>query len=279
MLSNVPKNAAENARRAAANDARKSEWERAQAGYKEAIAAWRARHKRQRPVHNALRNVRRRAAASRPTADSAKARNALQILAYSADAFANARPLDIGDLGQCGKCAAKRFTCDCAATLMCTYCGALLFKGEEKKASTRGPFGMSYCGGKLCCSSGTIDLQPIQRDEAVEAVWRNDAQRKVLLKHIRKFNNALALASSKANLAEVLPLHTTTYHYLPLYLPLPTTTYPYLPLPTTIPTTTYHRFPAAVAGRPPWSSRASSTTISAPSTRRRRASGASLSCT
>ena len=59
-----------------------------------------------------------------------KARNAEQLLAYNADAFAAAAPNDIGALGDCE----------------CTHCGAQLWPAEATKVppSARGYFGSDH---------------------------------------------------------------------------------------------------------------------------------------
>ena len=112
-------------------------------------------------------------------------RNALAILAYApatADAWA---PVSLGTLGGCdAECDCTGPNC-CEMRRVCTFCGALLFKGEAKRACVRGPFGTVWCGGQLCCSHGKVLLPPVKRDAAIDALWREN--RKVLAAHARQF--------------------------------------------------------------------------------------------
>ena len=87
---------------------------------------------------------------------------------------------------------------------MCTHCGALLFPGEAMRATAEGPFKTRW-RGRICCSDGAINLEPVQRDPAVEALWRDASSRKLLLQHTRKLNNGLALASAKVKEPKKLP--------------------------------------------------------------------------
>jgi hypothetical protein len=88
--------------------------------------------------------------------------------------------------------------CECEGRYMCTHCGALLFRAESKSTAARGPFNTKYEGGNLCCAKGTVMLNPIMRHEAVEAVFADPTKRAYLIEFARQFNNALALASTKA---------------------------------------------------------------------------------
>ena len=112
-------------------------------------------------------------------------RNAPAILAYApatADAWA---PVSLGTLGGCdAECDCTGPNC-CEMRRVCTFCGALLFKGEAKRACVRGPFGTVWCGGQLCCSHGKVLLPPVKRDAAIDALWREN--RKVLAAHARQF--------------------------------------------------------------------------------------------
>ena len=68
-----------------------------------------------------------------------KARNAEQLLAYNADAFAAAEPKDIGALGDCE----------------CTHCGAQLWPAEATKVppSARGySCNVSRVRTVICCT-------------------------------------------------------------------------------------------------------------------------------
>ena len=119
-----------------------------------------------------------------------KARNAEELLAYNADAFAAAAPKDIGALGDCE----------------CTHCGAQLWPAEAKKVppSARGYFGTDW-RGTSCCGCGAIHVPPVERSPGVEALWQDRAQAKLLRKHARPLNNSLALASSSISQPRNLP--------------------------------------------------------------------------
>ena len=71
------------------------------------------------------------------------ARNVAAMLAYNQAAHLDARPLDLGRLGGCAICEGDvcMHSGDHASQrLMCTYCGALLFRGEAKRCQPRPPF-------------------------------------------------------------------------------------------------------------------------------------------
>ena len=55
----------------------------------------------------------------------------------------------------------------------------------------------------LCCARGKVDLPPVARDETIELLWEDATSRKMMTKHARQLNNALALASSPAKKAAV----------------------------------------------------------------------------
>ena len=119
-----------------------------------------------------------------------KARNAEQLLAYNADAFAAAAPNDIGALGDCE----------------CTHCGAQLWPAEATKVppSARGYFGTDW-RGKSCCGCGAIHVPAVERSPGVEALWADYVDAKLLRKHSRPLNNSLSLASSSISQQRNLP--------------------------------------------------------------------------
>ena len=74
-------------------------------------------------------------------------------------------------LGGCAEC--TQLGCTCAARYMCTFCGALLF-AREAQAVRMGRFGTIWAGGPLCCCNGAVQLAPIERDDAMEALDGDD---------------------------------------------------------------------------------------------------------
>ena len=134
-----------------------------------------------------------------------RARNVKKMHALDADEFAMAKQHNVGTLGGCPDCNVRG--CTCRRRYMCTHCGALLFPAEAKAAKVCGPFQTKWNGGKLCCSGGKVQLQPIMRDTQIEALWENPKKRKLLHAHARQFNNALALASTQAKAGAVPGRH------------------------------------------------------------------------
>jgi len=122
-------------------------------------------------------------------------RNAADLFAWNSSAHEKATPVSIGKMGEC-VCGATG--CGCETRYMCTHCGALLFPKEAKRAKAVGKYGTKWQGGKFCCSGGQVDLPPIQRDEAVDAVWERNPE--LLAKHSRRLNNALSIASAPVNI-------------------------------------------------------------------------------
>ena len=90
-----------------------------------------------------------------------------------------------------GRCAILET--EAKARCMCTFCGALLFRAETKKARTIGPYGTIWHGKTLCCSEGTVSLPAVKRDSRIESIWQQFGAE--LRKSARPFNNSLAMAS------------------------------------------------------------------------------------
>ena len=136
-----------------------------------------------------------RAAASRL---ANKRRHPPSFAAYRFSAR-TASDADVGRLGVCDVCELSAGECQCtdkSQRHICTHCGALLFPKEAKRCKPCPPFGTRSDGGALCCSHGKVQLPPIKRVAAIEALWNDTSLRQTLYSHARALNSALTLASA-----------------------------------------------------------------------------------
>ena len=156
-----------------------------------------------RPTDDGVRRSEQRVSTetARRNPHRGRARNATAMMALDPGALGGVPMFSVGMLGGCTRC--KQRGCACEERLVCTYCGALLFKGEAKQAKRgeRGPFGTKWHGGQSCCAEGKVQLPPIKRDAAFEAMWNDHPTRKLLTANSRRFNNAMCLASAYAKQA------------------------------------------------------------------------------
>ena len=116
-------------------------------------------------------------------------------------AFDGACPKDLGRMGACSVCKDPTQPCQspeehAEVRLKCTHCGALLFRGEAIATRPAAPHTTRW-RGRSCCGNGTVDLPPIERVPAIDALWEDAATGKLLSSHARQLNNALSLASAK----------------------------------------------------------------------------------
>ena len=121
------------------------------------------------------------------------------IAAYDVDALEASKLVDLGRLGACASCELSLGECECtdkSQRRVCTHCGALLFVGEARRCNPSPPFSTHWNGGALCCCQGKVQLPPIKRVAAIEAVWNDASLRQALYAHARVLNNALTLASA-----------------------------------------------------------------------------------
>ena len=137
-----------------------------------------------------------------------RGRTALKLMAMDADARKAVGLADIGQLGACTQCCVGRDAMDttpCAATdddehkrarLLCTHCGALLFAGEAVKTQPHLPYQTCW-RGRFCCANGSVDMRPVERSPAVDALYADAQTGNLLRDDGRHINNALALASAK----------------------------------------------------------------------------------
>ena len=143
-----------------------------------------ARHARAaRPAHDNRRGreraggaaIRRQRLRAHPRGHR-KARNGeagvRAMLAYEPAAHAAAQYVDLGCLGD----------------RVCTHCGALLWAGE----AVRIPAGRDRTDGTgwrgtLCCCSGTVHVEPVERAPAIDALFEDPRAAKDLVKHGRRW--------------------------------------------------------------------------------------------